>query len=238
MGSPASYDRDRQILALWERGAGLVRWARDEALLAAIGAPPSALGARNAMLLGLRGSLFERRWPLLSRCPACGADCEFEADAVALAEELDALAGSSRRAHVEASGRSVELRAPTADDLRRIAVLPDAQSAARALLAACVSGEIATDALDERCAARLETCIERLDPGAVVSFALHCPDCSHEWSAAIDIGDALWSELQRAAEQSLIEVDALARAYGWTESEVLGLSPVRRAAYLQLVGGS
>jgi hypothetical protein len=238
MGSPAPCDRDRQILALWERGVGLGRWARDEALLAAVGSTPSALGARNATLLGLRGCLFERRWPLRSRCPACSTDCEFEADAVALAEELDALAWSSGSTQVEVSGRSIELRAPTADDLRRIAVLPDTQSAARALLATCVSGEIATDALDEHSTASLESYLEHLDPGAVVSFALHCPDCGHEWSAVVDIGEALWSELQRAAEQSLIEIDALARAYGWTESEVLGLSPLRRAAYLQLVGVS
>jgi hypothetical protein len=238
MGSPVPCGRDRQILALWERGAGLGRWARDEALLAAVGPTPSALGARNAMLLDLRGSLFDRRWPLRSRCPACGTDCEFEADAVALAEELDALAGSSRSMRVDVSGRSIELRAPTADDLRLIAALPDAQTAARALLATCASGEIATDVLDEHNAARLEACLEGLDPGAVVSFALHCPDCGDEWSSVVDIGEALWSELQRAAEQSLIEVDALARAYGWTEAEVLGLSPIRRAAYLQLVGVS
>ncbi len=40
---------------------------------------------------------------------------------------------------------------------------------------------------------------------------------------------------KRAAEQSLVEVDALARAYGWTEAEIMQLSPTRRAAYLQLV---
>ena len=51
----------------------------------------------------------------------------------------------------------------------------------------------------------------------------------------LDVGEALTAELQRAAERTLIEVDALARADGWTEAEVLQLSPVRRAAYLQLV---
>jgi hypothetical protein len=33
----------------------------------------------------------------------------------------------------------------------------------------------------------------------------------------------------------LHEVDLLARAYGWTEPEVLALSEARRAAYLRLV---
>ena len=39
------------------------------------------------------------------------------------------------------------------------------------------------------------------------------------------------------AERTLADVDTLARAYGWTEAEVMELSPTRRAAYLQLLGG-
>jgi hypothetical protein len=35
----------------------------------------------------------------------------------------------------------------------------------------------------------------------------------------------------------LLDVDALARAYGWSEPQVLALSATRRAAYLQLIGG-
>jgi hypothetical protein len=48
----------------------------------------------------------------------------------------------------------------------------------------------------------------------------------------------LWVELQRAAERTFVEIDALARAYGWAEKDVLGMSAMRRAAYLQLAGAS
>jgi hypothetical protein len=34
-----------------------------------------------------------------------------------------------------------------------------------------------------------------------------------------------------------MEVDALARAYGWREADILALSPARRAAYLELARG-
>src|SRR5438876_4213102 len=88
MHSPALHDRERQILALWERGVGLGRWQREDALLAADGSAPLALGVRNATLLALRGALFNRAWPLNSRCPVCGCDCEFEVDSLTLAEEL------------------------------------------------------------------------------------------------------------------------------------------------------
>ncbi|MGH8445497.1 MAG: hypothetical protein ACREVL_09520, partial [Solimonas sp.] len=59
-----------------------------------------------------------------------------------------------------------------------------------------------------------------------------------EWPALIDIAEALWQELRSRAEKILLEVDALASAYGWSEEQVLALSPVRRAAYLQLAGTS
>ena len=238
MDSPATCEREPRILALWERGVGLGRWAREDSFIVANGPPPSALGARNAALLRLRASLFDRVWPLCSRCPACAADCEFVADCVALADQVNADAVPGRTAHVDHSGRSIALRAPTVHDLHDIAVLSDVHEAARALLRRCMADGGTLNELDDDAVADLSAQLERLDPGAVVSFALHCPDCGHDWSAAIDVGDALWRELQRAAEQTLIEVDALARAYGWTEREVLGLSPVRRAAYLQLAGAA
>jgi hypothetical protein len=237
MHSPAQEAREHRILTLWERGVGLNRWARDDALLDAIGSRPEGLGARNAALLSLRSALFDRAWPLLSRCPECGTDCEFETDSASLANALQALAVADD-AVVEVNGEQILLRAPTAADLRAISALEDRDSAARSLLALCVSparadGYFNTDALRE-----LGAQLERLDPGAMVSFALLCPACRHSWSATVDVGEALWGELQRAAERIFVDIDVLARAYGWTESDVLGMSAIRRAAYLQLAAAS
>jgi hypothetical protein len=36
------------------------------------------------------------------------------------------------------------------------------------------------------------------------------------------------------AERLLLDIDTLARNYGWSESEVIALSPTRRAAYVQM----
>lgn len=77
--------------------------------------------------------------------------------------------------------------------------------------------------------------LEALDPAASVSFALACPACGQAWDAPLDPGAALWRKVQAAAERLLQEIDLLARAYGWREADVLALSPLRRAAYLQLV---
>jgi hypothetical protein len=77
--------------------------------------------------------------------------------------------------------------------------------------------------------------MEALDPAARLTFALRCPQCGSRWDAPLDAGDLVWTRLQAAAETLLLDVDTLARAYGWTEPEILALSPLRRAAYLQLV---
>lgn len=237
MNFPAHHDREARILALWERAVGLGRWQRDDALLESIGTPPRSLGARNAALLAVRNHHCNRTWPLRSQCPSCGDECEFTADSVALAEELEGL-GAAEAVTLDWAGRSVKVRAPTAQDLQEIAHDADVRGAVRALLARCLSGELDLAQLDDGDIDELGRQIEALDPGAVFGFDLACPACGHAWLAAVDIAEALWSELRVAAERSLIEVDTLARAYGWTEAEVMRLSPVRRAAYLQLVESS
>ena len=79
--------------------------------------------------------------------------------------------------------------------------------------------------------------MEVLAPGASLRFALQCPDCGKGWNAPLDPVDLLWRELRHRAEQLLGEVTLLARSWGWSERDILRLSPVRRAAYLQLATG-
>jgi hypothetical protein len=106
------------------------------------------------------------------------------------------------------------------------------------MLLTCCLGEAQPTMPGQDIVDRIEAELERCDPGAVLAFALDCPDCGHAWQAVIDIAPALWAEVQAAAERSLLEVDALAREYGWSEAEVLALPHARRAAYLQLAGAS
>jgi hypothetical protein len=232
--SPApDRERERRILSLWESAVGRPRPQRDEALLGETDGP-RALGARNRLWLAIRIALFGRDWPLRSDCPACAGPCEFAVDAVALAENLDDLPPARDSATIEWQGRTLELHAPTADDLFDLSGADDLVGAARMLMARCAASETVAGLAEDELT-RLGREIESLDPAAVISFALACPDCGHLWPAPVDVAEALWTEVRDAAERSLTEVDALARAYGWDEEQVMSLSPVRRAAYLQLV---
>ncbi len=53
---------------------------------------------------------------------------------------------------------------------------------------------------------------------------------------ALDVGALLWERVAQAAPVLLGEVAALARAFGWTEPDVLALGETRRHAYLALAG--
>jgi hypothetical protein len=68
-----------------------------------------------------------------------------------------------------------------------------------------------------------------------VGLHLSCSACGGAWDRPLDIGQFLWDEISAEAHRLAREVHALARAYGWSEAEILGLSPRRRQLYLELV---
>jgi hypothetical protein len=82
----------------------------------------------------------------------------------------------------------------------------------------------------------IEDALAAADPRAGVQLALTCPACAHEWLLRFDAISFLWSDVTAGAERVLADVDALARAYGWSESEILAMSARRRAMYVERIG--
>jgi len=230
-----------RLLHLWEAAGAEVPARRGVALLRSAGvAAPLSLGDANAQWLRLHALWFGPTVDLLSHCPACASAAEFSVDANDLAAQL-APAEPATLYRLECDGHAVDFRLPRADDAAAAAARIDSDEAfARRLLARCITacthGGVALSpaalplAVLDAVSQRMET----LDPGAELAFALACPQCAAEWSAPLDAADLLWRRLRDAAEGLLLEVDTLARAYGWSEPEVLALSPQRRAAYLQM----
>lgn len=238
------------ILNLWECALSQPAGMRADAMLrVAFGETPNpretrTLGERNTMLLALHSRLFGRTIDLVSHCPACGAAAEFTGDCDALVDGLRPLEGVTLPLRLEERGYVVDFRLPVRADIELVARavdVDDDEAFARHVLRRCVlacsseTGVVPVDALPESVVDALSRRMELLDPGASVSFALECPDCTSQWQAPLDVGDVLWQKTRAEAERLLLDVDALASAYGWTEAEVLSLNPVRRAAYLQLV---
>src|SRR5438309_1235377 len=61
--------------------------------------------------------------------------------------------------------------------------------------------------------------------------------CAHVWQAPIAPARFFLSEVDAWARRTLHEVHQLAWSYGWSEAQIVALSPRRRQYYLELSGG-
>jgi hypothetical protein len=198
------------------------------------------LGERTVRLLKLHAALFGTEMELLSHCPSCGSVAHFTSDCEALTEQLPAVASDAAQ-RLELDDVAIEFRLPVTADIAAASTENTDEGFARRVLDRCVltctrDGEdVSVSALPDAVLDALSRRMEMLDPGATVSFALDCPQCATHWNARLDVGQLVWQKVQVSAERLLLDIDVLARAYGWTEEDVLSLSPARRAAYLQIV---
>jgi hypothetical protein len=230
------------LLAAWERAAGLPPGARALALLSALGepaAPDLPAGERDRKLAAAYRGLFGRRAVARVECPACAAAVELDLDLDEFARE----AGPPPDPVLHLGGCEVAWRSPTAADLAAVARHRDPAAAYEDLLRRCVvsvsrGGEpVGRGEWPEGVAGAVAEAVGRADPLAAAEVGLECPACGHRWSAGFDVGVFLWAELKLAAHRLMTEVHKLASAYGWSEADVLSMTATRRAAYLGLCGG-
>ncbi len=227
-------------LALWESGRAL--HPIDQGLLAVQAAFPESreesvadwpLGRRNRALAQLYCACFGPRLRGWAACRQCGEKLEFEVDGNALAER-GAGGGGTGTVSIE----SWVFRLPTSRDLAGIAAAADPSSAAARLLDLCLVADDAAERPDAWSEHDVEAIGEQLaaaDPLAEILLDFHCPLCGESFQETLDLSIFLWSELEGRSKRLLLDVHTLASAYGWSEAEVLSLSPVRRNFYLEQV---
>ncbi|MFJ9154266.1 hypothetical protein ACIRP7_40925 [Streptomyces sp. NPDC102270] len=237
---------EANVLEVWEGGLDSTPAAR--ALLIASMAMASRgeqdvadlpLSAVNTLLLDLRCGAFGDALPCTTDCPACGDSL----DVTVAAEELRPAAAGGRTGEAVAvpatlttGGFTITYRALTGRDVR--AVDPTAPGARRTLVRRCVlSISPPVDDLPDEVLDGLASRLAELDPGADTILTLDCPQCEHRWEAALDIADHVWTDVSGYARRVLHDVHALARAYGWSEADVLSVSPARRQFYLKVSSG-
>lgn len=240
-----------ELLATWEAGLAeapsgrallLHRTARPDVDVATL--PVLPVGERESDLFALRRALFGERMQVRLACPACGEDMEFDLDAGEFARSLggrDVSAGAASSAgavvRVRQDGWDVEFRLPGVADLTAAARAADPRAA---LLARCLVSVVrdGTDAapgdLPVPVQRRIAEAVEAADPGADVTLNIACPECGAATRAELDIASYLWTELDTWARDLLLDVHLLATSYGWSEPEILALSPLRRRYYLEL----
>lgn len=235
----------QELLQVWEQGSAQTPVGQALALLAA--AAPEIpreqlmalpIGQRDGYLLTLREWTFGPHIDSVAHCPQCGEILElnFKVDEIRVPPTLEAAP-----LHLEAVGYQVHYRLPNSQDLDLVGTCQDPAIAQKLLLDRCllevVAPEVAApDDLPPGVIAAVLAAMAEHDPQANVELALTCPTCQHAWTAAFDIVTFFWQEITTWARQLLWDIHQLARAYGWSEAEILALSSWRRQLYLEMVG--
>jgi hypothetical protein len=183
-------------------------------------------------LLRLRTLVFGSSAAGFAECPQCAGRIEFPIDTTAL---LQPKVSGTAPHELEIDGTRLRFRLPTSHDLAVTVAARDASQALREVIARCVVAvDPPTDWPNDTVAA-LGRAMLQADPQAEITLAISCPSCGHAWEMLFDIAHFFWNEIAAEARRILREIDALARAYGWSEREILGLSAARRQSYLELV---
>jgi hypothetical protein len=237
------------LLRIWEESAGSHPIRRALALLDAawpdieIGRWAQApIGVRDGWLLRLYEALFGPQLQTVTGCPRCGETLESTFMTRDLRSEPPALPAGCGPLRLQVQGCDIEYRLPTSEDLLAIVegtdrpANPPLQLLQRCVIDARRGGKArAPEDLPAEVLSRLGAEMAERDPGADIRIGLECPACSHAWSIGFDIISYLLGELEDWATRTLAEVHTLARAYGWSESAILGMSPTRRQYYIEMV---
>lgn len=193
---------------------------------------------RDCLLFELRQQTLGARLRGRAECPHCRASLEFETHTTDFQD-----AGRSGKAEhtFERDGLRVTFRVPTSRDIAAVANASP-EDGPRRLAERCIVkiDREGTAASLEECAADLiKEVANRLcerEPRAETLVNVICPECNFGWKIMLDVGSFFAVEIEALAKRLLLEVHALARAYGWSEREILSLSARRRHTYLELVG--
>jgi hypothetical protein len=235
-----------QLVDAWDRALSRSALGRAEILLALASSEtdPAALdaltlGDRERRLLAMRAAAFGPKLAGRVACEACDEPLELELQV----DDLLALRGPQTEGiALEHEGYALCLRLPDGANLRAVAEGPGDTAAAR-LLASCVIGAerdgvpVAPAELPPSVVEAAGEALAQADPLADLRLGLTCVVCGHAWQSPFDAASFLWTELDAWSGRILGEVHALASAYGWTERDILSLSPNRRARYLEMVTG-
>jgi predicted RNA-binding Zn-ribbon protein involved in translation (DUF1610 family) len=235
---------DHEVLRVWE--SGLDEHPIDRALTVLSAALPDvgrselaamSVGRRDGHLMDAREANFGRRVSGVAECPQCGELLQWDLYLDDLRSTPNDHGEGTNRLVVE--GHELLYRLPDSTDLAAIALGGDVAHGRATLLDRCVlearkeGVQVEVGSLPDVVISGLAAEMEAQDPQAETLLDFECPECGLRWQALFDVMTFLWTELQALARNLLNDVRDLARAYGWSEKDILGMSAVRRRYYLE-----
>jgi hypothetical protein len=231
-----------ELLDVWDRGHSQPPVHRALALLA-VACPEASredlaalsIGQRDGRLLTLREWTFGTAVASLASCAHCQETIELPFEI----SDVRVDGAPPPESSLTVSGYEVTFRPPHSEDLAAITAHPRAGSR-RLLFERCLiaarrdSAPVSAEHLPDEVVSAVAQRLADDDPQADVRLDVECPFCGERSSVLFDIVSFFWTEIDAWARRTLREVHLLARAYGWSEREILALSPRRRYLYLEM----
>lgn len=196
------------------------------------------IGDRERLLLAVCSRLLGAETDLAVSCPSCKSVVEVP---ISFRDLVTAQPQSAdRRCGLAAPDGTwtAELSPPTAEDIER--TLGRGPEASRRLLEACVTAlfdaqgqSVARDTLPRECEGELADNLLALDPLAECRIAVDCPHCTTAFETLLD-GFSLLKAAFGSAGALYGDVYRMARAYHWSEADILALPLMRRSQYLAI----
>lgn len=219
------------LLDAWDHACAVPAVARGAVLAYRLGLQADAAGATlattAASMIELHRRFFGPRVEMIMNCPVCDEVLELDLELATCAR----FPAADRREVRTAAGR-VLVRAPIIADLLAVEDRPDPADALLERLV--IDGAAAGPGLSGGDRDLIDEVAQDLAGAAGTVLSVRCPGCETVGRAGFDPTDHVWERVDRWAMDQLASVAVLARAYGWSEREVLALSPARRARYLEL----
>jgi uncharacterized protein (UPF0212 family) len=237
-----------ELLEVWEQGFSATPVERALLLLSVSHSEESwaalsklSIGTRDARLLKLRKETFGSHMQAMCDCPHCGETIEMSFSVLDILVDPPVAEDVSLSLTME--DYNVHFRLPDSRDLAAVAAAGDRSLAAGQLFHRCLIDArqddtiVSTDGLPPTVMDAVAERIAEVDAQSNVELGITCPACDHSWVSLFDIAAFFWIEISAWVNRMLRDVHTLACAYGWSEEEILTLSPARRRAYLEMVSG-
>jgi hypothetical protein len=237
----------QEIIGVWELGQHQTPVEKALTILGRVypdRAPESiaalSIGQRDLRLLLLRELTLGPTLESIAECPHCREGLEFSMKVRDIC--VDRVVEEPREFTMEADGYEITYRLLDSADQLAIASCGDLTDARDWLVRRCVKSVRLNGAaveegedLPEPVIARLAEHVASSDPQAEVLLDLNCAICGHTWQVFFDVATYFVDELRSTVVKLLREVHYIARAYGWSESEILAMSDAKRKFYMEMV---
>jgi len=239
-----------ELLNIWELGRSKT-FVSQALLLLSASCPETpidtlaelSIGHRDALLLTLREKTFGQPLNGIATCPECGEQLELtmKVSDILVEKKIE----PNRELTITINSYEVKFRLPDSTDIAFLDEPIDLAAARLEIYDRCIlsicdtseSKEVSIDCLPVEVMNEISDRIAKADPQADILIDLSCPSCSKKWQMGFDIVSFFWSEINAWAYRILYEVRNLAMAYGWSERDILAMSPWRRQIYLEMMNG-